>query len=356
MNRFTWSLKGRIRWFPVKLNDARINRQWKASGERFLVVRHAARQPYFYRQFLEFVAGNYPELRRLFELRLLPCRLHDPSKYVLQIPWIQDPLEDWSPRGYRQAWRLQRDCVRHGVPIVNRVDCHKNASKLEGARRIARAGFRTPRMAPIADVQHFRNTLCGLELPLLVRENHGHGGTSFLVRSPADIAEIPWHKYRCPLAVEFIDVSSPRDGAFRRYRFFTGGDIGISQTVQISLGWEARRRTRVASNLADDEEYEYVTTPNPHREQFLEAREFLGLDLVAFDYSYDREGNIVVWEANPYPFVALSPLKNRVHAPWLTARTFAVMLSCYLQKAGLTLPDGLREFAKGQTNTLAMAA
>ena len=152
MNRFTWSLKGRIRWFPVRLKDTQINRQWKSSGERFLVVRHAARQPYFYRQFLEFVAGNYPELRRLFELRLLPCRLHDPSKYVLQIPWIQDPLEDWSPRGYRQAWRLQRDCVRHGVPIVNRVDCHKNASKLEGARRIALAGFRTPRMAPIADV------------------------------------------------------------------------------------------------------------------------------------------------------------------------------------------------------------
>ena len=341
----------------MKLKDARTNRQWKSSGKRFLVVRHAARQPYFYQQFLEFVAGNYPNLRRLFELHLLPCRLRDPSKYVLQIPWIQDPLEDWSPRGYRQALRLQRDCVRHGVPIVNnRLDSHKNASKLEGARRIAYAGFPTPRMAPIADLQHFQNTLCGLELPLLVRENHGHGGTSFLVRSPADIAEIPWHKYRAPLAVEFIDVCSPRDGAIRRYRFFAGGNIGISQAIHFSLDWESRRCNRVYSNLADDEEYEYVTTPNPHCEQFLEARRFLGLDLVGFDYSYDSEGKIVVWGANPYPFVSLSSRGNRVHAPWLTARTFAVMLSCYLQKARLTLPDGLREFTEGQTKTLAEAA
>lgn len=340
----------------MSLRDKRINRQWKTSGERFLVVRHAARQPYFYGQFLDFVAGHYPDLRRLFELHLLPCRLRDPSKYILQLAWLQDPLEEWSPRGYRQAFRLQQDCDRQEVPIVNRVDCHKNASKLEGARRIARAGLRTPRMAPIADMRQFADTLCGLELPLLIRENYGHGGTNFLVRSRADVAGIPWHKFRCPLAVEFIDVSSPRDGTCKRYRFFAGGDIGISQTIQISLGWEARRQTRMDSNLADDEEYEYVTTPNPHRKHFLAARELLGLDLVAFDYSYDREGHIVVWEANPYPHVALSSRKNRVHAPWLTARTFALMLSCYLQKAGLTLPDGLREFAEGQTQSLARAA
>ena len=356
MNRFTWSLKGRVRWFPVTLRDKWINRQWQSRAKRFLVVRHAARKPYFYGQFLSFVAENYPELRRLFELHLLPCRLRDPSMYRLQIPWMQDPLEEWSPRGYRQAVQLQNDCDHHGIPTINRVDRHKNASKLEGACRIARAGLRTPRMAPIADIQAFRENLCGFELPLLIRENYGHGGTNFVVRSPADVAEIPWDKFRCPLAVEFVDVSNPRDGTCVRYRFFAGGDVGFSHSVHVSLGWEVRGGTRVNSNLADNAEYDYLTSSNPHRAQFLEARELLGLDLVAFDYSYDRDGKIVVWEANPHPLVVLSTKNKRAHARWLTDRAFALMLSCYLQKAGMDLPQGLREFTEGQVQSLTKAA
>jgi hypothetical protein len=356
MNRFTWSIKGRVRWLPVALQDARVNRRWVTKGRRFLVVRHAARQPYFYGGFLKWVGATFPDLRRLFELRLLPCRVQDGDEYVLHIPWLQDPLGDWSPRAYKQAVKLTADCDRLGIPVVNRVCHHGHATKMEGARRIAQAGLRTPRMTPIVDRLGFQATLSGLEPPLIVRENRGHGGRVYAVKTMADAAKIPLNCFRAPIAIEFIDVQDGQDRMYRRYRYVVVGDMGISQGLHVSSNWEARGANRLANEATMREELAYTSATNPHHAQFVHARRLLELDIVAFDYSYDLDGRIVVWEANPYPHWPSSVRFECQHRLLMSERIYATKLLYYLQRAGYEVPADLREFVAGDLAVISRAA
>jgi hypothetical protein len=66
----------------------------------------------------------------------------------------------------------------------------------------------------------------------------------------------------------------------------------------------------------------------------------MGLDVAAYDYSYDREGKLVVWEANPFPYIQFSGIKRR--QTWsVTTRALAAMALCYFDKAGVEAPTEL---------------
>ena len=64
----------------------------------------------------------------------------------------------------------------------------------------------------------------------------------------------------------------------------------------------------------------------------------LGLDIVAFDYSYTPSGELVVWEANPLPFIQFLKRNHRYRARSVE-RTFAAMAHLYYTRAGLAVPD-----------------
>jgi hypothetical protein len=337
-----WTWKGRLKWFSVARHDTRENRRWLADGPRFLVVRHSARHPHMYGEFLQWVASEFPDCRSRYELRLLPCRLSAAGPYVLHIPWLQDPVQAWSPPGYRQACRLSDDCDRLGIPIINRVECLASAAKLEGSLRMRRAGLRTARMVLIDDEQAFRRTLGGLALPLLIRENCGHGGRIQRITCPADLATVDLRSYCQPVAVEFIETRSPRDGLYRRYRYFLAGEIGLSTSLHITRHWEARGACRVNDETCEREDFDFVSRPNPHAALFRQARRELGLDFVAFDYAYDPQGDLVVWEANPFPCIRFPkhPHHRRYLAP-IVERAYASMLHLHLTHAGLPIPGRL---------------
>src|SRR5262245_20545525 len=103
-----YSIKGALWRLPLGLRDSVLNRIHQGSGKRFLIVRHPAKKACFYDVILDWVAKHVPELRGLFELRLLPCRLPADDRYCLHIPWLQDPVEAWSLAAYRQACHLAR--------------------------------------------------------------------------------------------------------------------------------------------------------------------------------------------------------------------------------------------------------
>jgi hypothetical protein len=252
--------------------------------------------------------------------------------------------------------RLAEDCDRLGIPIINPVAHHDHATKAEGARRIARAGLRTPRMVPIVDPAGFSRNLSHLEPPLLVRETAGHGGEIHLVKTRQDIARIPWQRYRAPLAVEFVDVRNSRDGLYRRYRYIVAGDVGVPQGVLFSRHWESRARLRVLPPGKEQEERAYTTSENPHHDLFVAARRELALDFVAFDYSYDRHGRIIVWEANLHPELSYPPNPERRRSRWMCERVYAAKLLLYLDRARYPVPAGLREFAEGQIASVPQAA
>jgi hypothetical protein len=333
----SWSRAPRVR-----LEDARRNRRVATAEERFLVVRHWS-NPDFYDFMLEWFEANIPSLRARFELHLLPDRIPDASRYVLHIPWLQDPVEAWSPRTYERAVRLARRCHDRGIPTINRVDRLGNAQKSVAARLMADVGVRTPRMEPIRDREQFVETFLGLGLPLFVREDRGHGGPICRADEPHQVKAIPLHRFSRPVAVELIDARDPRDGLYRKYRYLAAGNAGVSHHLHVSERWVTRGNHGVYSEALVEEEKAFTSAPNPHHEQLQRARSALGLDVVALDYGYDRAGQMVVWEANPFPWLKF-PVRHRSYRREPYERALAALGKLYLTRAGLPVPCEIRKW------------
>jgi hypothetical protein len=294
--------------------------------------------PGFYSVLLRWLEGAFPAVRSRFELRVWPCRA-DPARHALLVPWLQDPVEAWSPRAFRFATRLEARFDAAGVPVVNRPSRLANAGKAEAARRLAAAGFRTPRMALVTDPAAFRETRLGLPLPLFVREDHGHGGAMRRADTEAQVRALDLGGFRRPVAVELLDVRGP-DGLFRKHRTWVAGDAVVRQTLHVGASWCVRGGDTVYTEALRDEEIAWTSAPEPDAARFLAAREALGLDVVAFDHSVLPSGETVVWEANPFPFLhVLEGRRAYRRAP--TERVFAAMSRAYLRLAGLPVPPGM---------------
>ncbi|MEY2402901.1 MAG: hypothetical protein QOD38_452 [Acidimicrobiaceae bacterium] len=336
-----------LSYVTVPIADAVQNARHVSGDERFLVVRDPRRQPGFYDVLLDWLSLHFPELRAKFELHTLPFVVRDWDRYALHIPWLQDPVAAWSPGAYRWANRLAAQCDRRQIPVVNRVDRLENAGKAEGARRIAAAGLRTPATARITDAAAFRATRLGLPLPLFVRRELGHGGPMLRADTDDEVRAIDVTPFTRPLAVELIDVRSD-DGLYRKYRYVVAGDVGIPLSMHVSSDWCTKGESlkQLYTEALRDEDIAYVSRPEPHHDRFVAAREALELDFVAFDYGLDANGEPVVWEANPYPFIHLLGGRRRYRAK-PTFRVFAAMTALYLTRAGIDVPPDLTDVVNG---------
>jgi hypothetical protein len=311
---------------------------------RVVIVRHAELAPHFYDVFLEWLAQELPEVRSRFELRSLPFLATRWSRYAACVLWLQDPPDMWSPSGYRLATRLVARCDARGIPLVNRVERLANAGKSMGARLIATAGLRTPRMAFIDDEEEFRRTRLGIPLPMFVREDWGHGGPLLRADTAEEARSLPVRNFRLPVAVELIDLPNPDDGLYRKYRYVVAGDTGVPQSMHVSEDWLTRGGPEgtVFNDAVVDEEIDFIGRQEPNHAHFVAARKALGLDFVAFDYSLDASGRPVVWEANPYPLLHL-PAGRRDYRGAATRRVFAAMAKLYLERAGLEVPAAVEQ-------------
>ncbi len=82
----------------------------------------------------------------------------------------------------------------------------------------------------------------------------------------------------------------------------------------------------------------FISRPDANHILFQRARRMLGLDVVGFDYAYDRVGRVVVWEANPFPDTNYPEDPRSRHIVPATQRTFAAMARLYLRRAGCDVP------------------
>jgi hypothetical protein len=322
--------------------DERASRRLPATGPRILVVREASRGAHFYDVVLQWVADRVPALSQLFELRLLPFFPRDLSPYALLVPWLQDPVQAWSPRRFAQALDLERHFDDRSIPVVNRVERLTHAAKWEGARRMASIGLRTPRTEPIADARAFRADAARHAYPLLVREDWGHQAALFRADGPGDLAAIPIERMERPLAVEFVDVRDPRDGLWRKYRYFAAGERGTPLHLHVTAEWLTRGGHCLYTDETRSEEVAFLTTEDPRHLLFHRALEALELDVAAFDYGVTPAGEVVVWEANPYPYLHFGrPTGRGAHRFPATERAIACLVRLYLSRAGLTVPEEL---------------
>lgn len=340
-SRLTYRLKALVAHLPLMAKD-RLANWWHGSGEpRILITRHSGKRAYVFRDFLVWVRRELPELSSRIEFRRLPCAINDWSRFALHASWAGDSMDLWAPHSFARAMELQDECRRRGIGVVNPLDKLTNTAKLLGSELMRTAGVRTPRSIRITDPATFRENLGGLSCPILVREDRGHGQPALLLEKAADAESLDLRQFQAPIAAEFIDVRDPADGYYRKYRYVAAGELGICRHLLANDAWEVRPERRLTSAALRGEELAYVSQPDPNHALLQKARAALGLDVVGFDYSYDRQGRVVVWEANP--FLNLNYPKNRAaaHIAAAVERSFAAIAHLYLQRAGLPIPQQL---------------
>ncbi|MDZ7839476.1 MAG: hypothetical protein U5R46_01455 [Gammaproteobacteria bacterium] len=310
---------------------------------KFLVVRAIGERPHFYGDFLNFLEQELPEVRTRFRLKLCRSIVHNWRQYVLCIPWVQDPVKERDHSLYRRLLNIERQCTRRGVPVANPVERLSNSIKTTATRLISEAGCRVAKIRPVGPLTlEARATEIGF--PFFIREDRRHGGPTFLLNSEADLASVPWDRFRHPCAVEFIDTKFS-DGLYRRYRYISAGDFGAPLNLMIGPHWLVRQATELRKKQHINEDIDYMSKPDSFAGQLQAARQALGFDFCAFDYSIDRNNELVVWEANPYPVLPIYDGEKYRHPA--VKRGFAIMAAGYLQRAGLELPEELMRMLQG---------
>jgi hypothetical protein len=324
--------------------DLIANLRHTRDGKRkFLVLRATGERPDFYDDFLNFLAQELPEVRARFRLKLCRSIVHNWQQYVLCVPWVQDPVRERAPLLYRRLLEVERQCARRGVPVANPVERLSNSIKTTAAGLIREAGCRTAKIRPVGpDTLEARAAEIGL--PFFIREDRRHGGPSCLLNDEADLASVPWDRFHHPCAVEFIDTKGS-DGLYRKYRYISAGDFGAPLNLMIGPHWMVRQASEMREKRHIEEDIDFMSRPDPFAGRLQAARQALGFDFCAFDYSINRDNELIVWEANPYPILPIYAGEEYRHPAM--KRGYAIMAAGYFQRAGLELPHGLARMLQG---------
>lgn len=339
-------VKAVVRARPViRAQDAALNRRWRDGPPDILLLRHPQKGPWFYRQFMDWLGRNFPQVRSRFELALVgPDRMTEPSRYRLLVTWLQDPIQAWSMTGYAQACTLAAQFEAQGLPVVNRPASLVNSAKSTMLGITRGLGIRAARSIPLAGVSDLHRAADELGYPFIVRPDWGHGLKGMRVERRGDIEKMNDRSLASigrPVAIEFIDTASP-DRLFRKYRYLAAGDKGVSVHLIASSHWEVRGDNKVVDAALAAEEGAFICRHNRDAETFDALRRALDFDFAAFDYAHDPKGKLVVWEANPYPTIVFGRESEALRFRSVAVhRCFAAMAVLYLSRAGLDVPEAL---------------
>jgi hypothetical protein len=215
-----------------------------------------------------------------------------------------DNGKDVLPLALDLADRLHRPTVNHPCRIMG-TDRETIAGLISGI-----ALCRIPKTirlaaAALAGADRYK-CIEGLTMPLLIRCAGTHGGDDF--EKIDDVDAIGIFVARHPKATfyvsEFVDYRST-DGYFRKYRMIYVHDEILPYHLAIHDHWMVHHfRTDMANQAwMRDEEEAFLKDPRlvfskEHLAALREVAAVIGLDYCGIDCSLDREGNIVVFEAN----------------------------------------------------------
>lgn len=202
--------------------------------------------------------------------------------------------------------------ARTNAPVINapcRVSLTGRASN--AARLAAWPGVRTPKISVLP-----RNDLYKVDeliFPMLLRAAGFHNGEHFVrVESREDlaiaVAQMPEADL---LAIEYLDARGS-DGMARKYRVMCIDGVLYPLHLAISANWKVHYLT---ADMATDPAYRaeearfLENMPAVLGETAMKALtamgEELALDYVGFDFALDRNGSVLLFEANPV--MAINP-------------------------------------------------
>jgi hypothetical protein len=256
--------------------------------------------------------------------------------------WLADPLVDY-PECHEEAIAIQEEAERRSLPMINRPTALATYGKDFQAKRFLAENIPTPQAASVDNVTDLADCVDRLGLPLLVRGARSFGlrGT-LIVRSRRQIASLKQEDLpERTIVTGFVDVRGPQAGYptkdlwtryYHRKRVLLIGDqcvpdslyLGKDPLLQQSsslygdyysrqvrmrpYGWFGKQAIRlIRRNMglqrAVELESEFITAPVDGEDLFKKAAAALGLEFLAFDYASLPRGDLLIWEANPYPHI-----------------------------------------------------
>jgi len=318
-------------------HDHRMNKIILKNSPHILFVRDIHSIKGYNNHFINWTKEHFPRAARhirLARVTWLPASLKNTA---LIVPWLQDPLKECNPTCYQRAIRLENACISLGIPVINPVETLSHSIKSRSLPIINHCGIRTAKVIKIPDPSVFDPAKHDLPYPFFIREDYLHGGSEFMVNSADDIKKINWSDFSNPIALEFINVQN-KDGLYRKYRYFLMGDIGIQKHLIVSENWRVHFKNRIDPDAAKNEELEYLDlASDPNHDILNKARQALQFDTVAFDYSYDQENRLVVWEPNPFPLLWETYYQDpslAYYSPYFD-KLYKDLLKFYLKKANM---------------------
>jgi hypothetical protein len=310
--------------------DRLENRKWRVDGPRMVVASEPSDPRHMYSYFLEWLARERPDVRRRIRIDRVPCDLPPGTK--LFHAWVQDPVIERDARLHAQLAAIEAVCAQRGVMVVHpaRVLSHSTRDVL--CERLGQVGIRTPRIVTVdATFEAHRG---GLALPMLVRMRWGHGAEMRLLETEAAFADW-WRTARTDpaawVAGEYIDVRDA-DGYYRKYRYVMAGARGVARHLIVSPKWEVRPADRIRTPETRAEELAFVDGPFPQQPLFDAARRALEFEIAAFDFSYDRGGQLIVWEVNPFPDLSTPPGEVGEYLRPAIERSYALLADFYEER------------------------
>jgi glutathione synthase/RimK-type ligase-like ATP-grasp enzyme len=194
---------------------------------------------------------------------------------------------------------------------INPPACVRESGRARVAERLRDVpGIVTPRMR-VMQREALLRTDPELGWPLLVRSLGFNTGKHFVkIAEPshlsAAIAALPGDEL---LAIEYLDTRS-RDGIFRKYRVLTIDGQLHPLHLAGSSDWKVHNFSadRGAGVLAEERAFlEDMTSAigSDATRALQRASDILGFDYGGVDFALDREGRVVVFEANPTMVIVL---------------------------------------------------
>lgn len=187
----------------------------------------------------------------------------------------------------------------------------RGAAELSGGRETSEAHHECPEFSRIPPREDFvativRDAADQFQFPMIVRVAGAHGGHDLekIDDSAALAAFVAQHPEADFYLSDYIDYRSA-DGMFRKFRFmFIDGEI-LPYHLAIDSKWKVHHYTTDMANQLwmQHEEQAFLEHPSevfgPPQRRALEAiQQAIGLDYFGIDCSLDRDGNVVVFEAN----------------------------------------------------------
>jgi len=234
--------------------------------------------------------------------------------YKAVVFFHHDPLKQLYPEAYEYAKRIELICDRNGIRFLNRPDALSASAKSVQLGLLAKGGFNVAEAETFKTWEEF---LFDKEraYPLFVRYEYGHDSLGEAVSGPffsrdEVVKAEPWkhdkwlkkEHFDGLVAIAWKDTRSV-DGCFRKYRVFVFGDTVMRGPLQISNHWFVHGNNSLKEECFQKEgdDFLFGECSSDEKETFLKANKTLGLDFSAIDYSFSKDGKIILWEANPHP-------------------------------------------------------